>query len=32
MNPELPLWIGTAVGVVLIVVLFIRQARRRRRQ
>jgi hypothetical protein len=29
MNPELPLWIGSAFGVVLIVVLFARQAIRR---
>jgi hypothetical protein len=29
MNPELPLWIGSAIGAVLIVVLSIRQAVRR---
>lgn len=29
MNPELPLWIGSALGMVLIVVLLIRQTIRR---
>ena len=30
MNPELPLWIGSAIGAVLIVVLLARQAMRRK--
>jgi hypothetical protein len=31
MSPDLPLWIGSAIGAVAIVVLLIRQARRRHR-
>jgi len=30
MSPDLPLWIGSAIGAVLIVVLWIRQSRRRK--